>query len=167
LNKLPKAQPSSLDVILFALRRRLADGPIGRFARYAVERNIYIVGANGPACEIAETATLQNVHINATSGRVVLGDWVMLAPGVCLVAGAHDFSKVGSERRSAIPDSGHDIIIEAGVFVGTNAIVIGPCRIGENSVVAAGAVVTSDVPPGVIVAGTPARVVKELDLTWS
>lgn len=163
-HKLPKSNPSAVDVVLFALRRRLADGPIGRFVRYATERNVYIVGGNASKCVISDTATLQNTHINATSGRVVLMDWVMLAPGVSLVAGTHDFNKIGSERRSAIPTSGCDIVIEPGVFIGTNSIVVGPCHIGANSVIGAGSVVTSDIPPGVIAAGVPAKVVKTLNL---
>ncbi len=44
-----------------------------------------------------------------------------------------------------------------------NAVVLEGVRIGENSVVAAGAIVTEDVPPNVVVAGTPAKVLKSID----
>jgi tetrahydrodipicolinate N-acetyltransferase len=47
--------------------------------------------------------------------------------------------------------------------IGANAVVLEGVRIGKGSVVAAGAVVTKDVPPNVVVAGTPARVIKEID----
>lgn len=47
------------------------------------------------------------------------------------------------------------------VFLGAGAIVIGEVTVGDNAVVAAGAVVVRDVPPGVTVAGNPARVVKQ------
>ena len=52
-------------------------------------------------------------------------------------------------------------IIEDNVLIGANCVVIGPIRIGSNSIVAAGSVVVKDVPCGVIVAGNPAVVIKE------
>lgn len=54
------------------------------------------------------------------------------------------------------------VIIEDNVWIGMNAIVLKGVRIGQNSVVAAGAVVAKSVPPNVVVAGNPARVVKRL-----
>ena len=48
-------------------------------------------------------------------------------------------------------------------MVGANAVVLEGCRIGENAVVAAGAVVIEDVPAGMVVAGCPARVIKKKD----
>ncbi len=61
------------------------------------------------------------------------------------------------------PASATPVIVEDGVMIGANAVVIEGCRIGKNSVVAAGAVVISDVPENVVVAGTPARVIKQKD----
>ena len=55
------------------------------------------------------------------------------------------------------------IVLEDNVWVGDHALVLKGVRIGKNSVVAARAVVVKDVPPNVVVAGNPARVVKELD----
>ena len=62
------------------------------------------------------------------------------------------------------PASAQPVVIEDGVLVGGNAVVLEGVRVGAGSVVAAGAVVTEDVPPGVVVAGTPARVIKKVDL---
>lgn len=154
---------TSLDVLIAGLRRRLADGAIGRFVRYAYERNYHIVGANGPLCEFAPTATLGNAHINATSGVVCVRDHAMLASGVTLVAGTHDMTKLDAERKSAIPRSGYDILIGRGVFVGASATIVGPCTVGDYAVIAAGAVVVSDVPERSIVAGVPARVRGSID----
>ena len=61
------------------------------------------------------------------------------------------------------PASAQPVVIEDGVLVGGNAVVLEGVRVGAGSVVAAGAVVTEDVPPGVVVAGTPARVIKKVD----
>lgn len=62
------------------------------------------------------------------------------------------------EPASAVP-----VVVEDGVLIGANAVVIEGCHIGKNSVIAAGAVVIHDVPENVVVAGCPARVIKEKD----
>ena len=61
------------------------------------------------------------------------------------------------------PASATPVIVEDDVLIGANAVVIEGCRIGKGAVVAAGAVVTQDVEPGMVVAGVPARVIKKKD----
>jgi 2,3,4,5-tetrahydropyridine-2-carboxylate N-succinyltransferase/tetrahydrodipicolinate N-acetyltransferase len=61
------------------------------------------------------------------------------------------------------PPSATPVIVEDGVLVGANAVVLEGVHIGKNAVVAAGAVVTEDVPENAVVAGAPARVLKQRD----
>ncbi len=61
------------------------------------------------------------------------------------------------------PPSATPVVVEDDVVVGANAVILEGIRIGKGSVVAAGAVVIEDVPPNVVVAGTPARVIKTID----
>ena len=61
------------------------------------------------------------------------------------------------------PPSADPVIIEDNVIVGANAVVLEGVRVGKGSVVAAGAVVTENVPEGVVVAGMPARIIKNVD----
>ncbi|WP_127579658.1 2,3,4,5-tetrahydropyridine-2,6-dicarboxylate N-acetyltransferase [Paenibacillus koleovorans] len=61
------------------------------------------------------------------------------------------------------PPSAQPCVIEDDVLVGANAVILEGVRVGQGSVVAAGAVVTKDVPPFTVVAGAPARVIKEVD----
>jgi tetrahydrodipicolinate N-acetyltransferase len=61
------------------------------------------------------------------------------------------------------PPSADPVVIEDEVLVGANAVVLEGCRVGRGSVVAAGAVVTGDVPPLTVVAGQPARRIKDVD----
>ncbi len=66
-----------------------------------------------------------------------------------------------------MPEQRHDIfmdriVLEENVWVGSHATILKGVRIGHDSVVAAGAVVTKDVPPRSVVAGVPAKVVKTL-----
>ncbi|AKP46682.1 MULTISPECIES: 2,3,4,5-tetrahydropyridine-2,6-dicarboxylate N-acetyltransferase [Bacillus] len=61
------------------------------------------------------------------------------------------------------PPSAKPVIIEDDVLVGANAVILEGVTVGKGSVVAAGAIVTKDVPPNTVVAGAPARVIKEID----
>lgn len=61
------------------------------------------------------------------------------------------------------PPSAKPVVVEDGVVVGANAVVLEGVTVGKGSVVAAGAIVTEDVPPNTVVAGTPAKVIKEID----
>ena len=61
------------------------------------------------------------------------------------------------------PASATPVIVEDNVLIGANAVVIEGCRIGENSVVAAGSIVIEDVPANSVVAGVPAKVIKQMN----
>lgn len=61
------------------------------------------------------------------------------------------------------PPSATPVIVEDDVLVGANAVVLEGVRIGKGAVVAAGSVVTEDVPAGSVVAGSPAKVIKQRD----
>jgi len=61
------------------------------------------------------------------------------------------------------PPSAKPVVIEDNVLVGANAVILEGITVGQGSVVAAGAVVIEDVPPNVVVAGVPARVIKQID----
>jgi 2,3,4,5-tetrahydropyridine-2-carboxylate N-succinyltransferase len=61
------------------------------------------------------------------------------------------------------PPSAKPVTIEDNVVIGANAVVLEGVTVGENSVVAAGSIVTKDVPPNVVVAGTPAKIIKNKD----
>lgn len=61
------------------------------------------------------------------------------------------------------PPSADPVVVENNVLIGANAVVLEGVRIGEGSVVAAGAIVTKDVPPFTVVAGVPAKIVKTID----
>ncbi|MYL34812.1 2,3,4,5-tetrahydropyridine-2,6-dicarboxylate N-acetyltransferase [Pontibacillus yanchengensis] len=61
------------------------------------------------------------------------------------------------------PPSAKPVVVEDEVVVGANAVILEGVTVGKGSVVAAGSIVTQDVPPNSVVAGTPAKVIKEID----
>jgi acetyltransferase-like isoleucine patch superfamily enzyme len=92
-------------------------------------------------------------------GGVDIGDDVMIAPNVSIITTGHPVEP--SRRRACVETK--PIVIEKNVWIATGATIIGGVTVGENSVVAAGAVVTKDVPPNSLVAGVPAKVIRSLE----
>jgi acetyltransferase-like isoleucine patch superfamily enzyme len=82
----------------------------------------------------------------------------MIAHKVNLVAAGHPVEP--DKRRSYITAA--PIAIEANVWIGAAATILSGVTIGADAVVAAGAVVTQDVPPATLVAGVPAKVIRNL-----
>jgi acetyltransferase-like isoleucine patch superfamily enzyme len=92
-------------------------------------------------------------------GGVDIADLVMIGPNVNIITAGHPLKP--SQRRAYV--EAKPIVIERNVWIATAATILGGVVVGENSVVAAGAVVTKDVPPNSFVAGVPAKVIRSLD----
>ena len=92
-------------------------------------------------------------------GGVDIGDRVMIGPNVSIITTGHPL--LPSERRAYI--EAKPIVIEENVWIAAGATILGGVTVGENSVVAAGAVVTKDVPPNSFVAGVPAKIIRSLE----
>ncbi|QQD18981.1 acyltransferase [Spongiibacter nanhainus] len=156
---------------------------------YATVMKPWYVSISGPNIRIGRSATIvgevdSRVKIgvwgrDTGQGSITIGDYVMISPGTRI--SASDEITIGHSVMMAhgvyITDSDwHDVYdrtqrsdavcpvrIGDNVWLGDRCTVLKGVTIGENSVVAACAVVTRDVPANVVVAGNPARVVKELD----
>jgi maltose O-acetyltransferase len=92
-------------------------------------------------------------------GRVTIGDGVQIASGVQLLAADHP--RDPAARASGL-ELGRPVAIEDDVWIGAGAIVCPGVTVGRGSVVGAGSVVVRDVPAGVVAAGNPCRVIREL-----
>lgn len=92
--------------------------------------------------------------------EVRIGNHVMIGPSVQLYTAAHDLR---AEPRIRGIEIAKPILIEDNVWIGGGAIVLPGVTVGVNAVIGAGAVVTRDVPANTVVAGNPARVIREID----
>lgn len=90
-------------------------------------------------------------------GGITIEDDVFIAPGVSLLTEGHPVSPESRHSLTAAP-----VHIRKNAWIGANATVMQGVTIGENAVIAAGAVVTRDVPENTIVGGVPARVLKSI-----
>lgn len=89
---------------------------------------------------------------------LVIEDDVFIGPNVT-------FTNDKYPRSKQYPGEFQKTIIKKGASIGAAAVILGGCVIGENAIVGAGALVTKDVPANTLVFGSPARVVKNLDVT--
>lgn len=91
--------------------------------------------------------------------NVILGDRVSIAPRVMLLALSHPNA---SSIRNCIDTSKHNITICDDVWIGAGAIILNGITIGKGAIVGAGSIVTKDVEPYTIVAGNPAKKIKDV-----
>jgi acetyltransferase-like isoleucine patch superfamily enzyme len=98
---------------------------------------------------------------NTIIGPVEIGSHVNLAQGITVTALNHNFNDT-NKRIDEQGVSTNPVTIEDDVWIGANAVILPGVTIGNHSVVAAGAVVTKDVPPHSLVAGVPAKVIKQI-----
>ncbi len=99
---------------------------------------------------------------NTIIGPVTIGDHVNLAQGITVTALNHNFSDT-TKRIDEQSISTKHVTIEDDVWIGANAVILPGVTIGQHAVVAAGAVVTTDVPANTVVGGVPARIIKKID----
>lgn len=91
---------------------------------------------------------------------ISIGKDVSIGPRCSFETMNHSVTLIDRKRRGQFPKS---IVVEDLVWLGAGVIVLPGVRIGKGSVVAAGAVVTKDVPPYTLVGGVPARTIKQID----
>ena len=105
----------------------------------------------------------KNVFINFDCvfldlGGITIEDNVLIAPKVSLLSEGHVISP--NERQSLVP--GH-IHIKKNAWIGAGAAILPGVTVGENAIVAAGAVVSKDVPANAIAGGVPAKIIKKIE----
>lgn len=94
---------------------------------------------------------------------IAVGADCLFASGVTVFdANGHELEPRPLSSRSNTKDTPRPVVIGNGVWLGMNVIVLPGSRIGDGSVIAAGSVVSGEIPPGVLAGGQPARVIRRL-----
>ncbi len=119
---------------------------------------------SGSRIIVAENAnlTIKSGYMNFNSvivarKKITIGENVTIAPGVIIRdSDSHTTKEEGNTK---------EITIGNHVWIGSNAIILKGVTVGDNAIIAAGSVVTKDVPENSMVAGVPAKVIKE-NISW-
>lgn len=116
-----------------------------------------------PRIEIATGSAIGRGNVISALNRITIAEHVVTAPHVLIMDHAHEFADPHTPILLQGVTDGGSIALERGCWIGFGAVIVcnrGTLTIGANSVVAANSVVTADVPPRSVVAGTPARVIR-------
>jgi acetyltransferase-like isoleucine patch superfamily enzyme len=138
------------------LGARIGPGAIVHDVRFF---NLYRRGVAGLSlgrdCFLGDECLLDLAEAIVLEEQVTLAERVLVLTHTNVGYGDHPLQR-------HFPPLAAPVVVEAGCFVGAGAILLPGIRVGRGSFVAAGSVVTQDVPPGTLVAGVPARVVRAL-----
>ena len=124
-----------------------------------------VVWGDPTRVHVSPRAAVGSTIINVNSGTVEIDDYTFSGSNVSILAGSHDVYLRGFLRRDVEFNEGFDIKIGKGVWLASNSVILGPCQIGDNAVIAAGAVITPGtiVPPNAIYAGVPAKMISTIE----
>lgn len=117
-------------------------------------------------CDYGKNIELgKNVYFNFNCvvldvAKVIIGSYTLMGPNVQIYTADHP---IDAKKRSEGQEFGKTIKIGSYVWIGGNAIICPGITIGDRSMIAAGAIVTKDVPSDVIIAGNPAKIIKKLN----
>jgi len=121
-----------------------------------IERSKLYTGKSGKLI-VGRNSRINGVHIDARE-LIHIGDTVQIGPYTIIMdSDFHDLKDHSKDGPSS------PIYIEDDVWIATRVTILKGVRIGKGSVIAAGAIVTKDIPPYSVAAGTPARVVKKIE----
>lgn len=150
LNRIPFAEAAAIREVWSELTGTPVDETFSLIPPVYSEHGLSIrVGRN---VFINQGCTLNDI------GGIEIGDDVLVGPRVSLITSGHPLDP--DQRRSQIVAA--PIVIERNAWLGAGATVLHGVRVGADSVVAAGAVVTHDVPRRTLVAGVPARALRSI-----
>lgn len=134
------------------LVQQLFDGKIGEGSRVMPPLNLVCASE----VTIGRNVMIMGGCLMMSRGGITIDDDVMIAANVQLISNNHDLY----DRQLLICKPVH---ICRNVWIGAGATILPGVTVGENAVVAAGAIVTKDVEPNTIVGGNPAKLIKHID----
>lgn len=126
-----------------------------------VHSPVYIVTPQNVFMEEYSRIQFNVTIINSEKGKVIIKKYSAISPGTTIIPGAH-IPTVGLPQffsANRANDKDNTIIVEEDVWVGADSRLLSNAKIGRGSVVGTGSIVTKEIPPYAVVAGSPARII--------
>jgi acetyltransferase-like isoleucine patch superfamily enzyme len=123
-----------------------------------INRYAMIQGSRGGVL-IGSGSEINNYSVLNGTGRIEIGENVLIGPHVQIISYQHEFSDMTKPIKRQ-PIVAQKILIGDDVWIGAGAIVLAGIEIGNGSVIGAGSVVTRSCPPYSVLAGVPARIIR-------
>jgi len=127
---------------------------------YGIVRENAYIDSHGGWIRVSRGAFIGQNAVIYGQGGVEIGENTMLAPGVTVIASGHGTSGSGAPMKFQ-QESYQGVTIGTDCWLGANVVVLDGVHIGDGAVIGAGAVVTHDLPPGVVASGVPARATRK------
>lgn len=144
------------------------------FIEPIIKRSFKECGKNVSIPHGCSFSGIKNIHVGnnvsfgygctvlTTRAELIIGNNIMFGPNVTIITGNHRIDIVGKTMCSVkdeekLPENDQNVIIEDDVWIGANAVLLKGITIHRGCVIAAGAVVTNDVPPFSVYGGVPAH----------
>ncbi len=137
---------------------------IVRIGRNSVMTNAQFICGNNGSIEIGDKTTIEGAAFHSSEARVVIGQDCMISMDV--IVRNHDNHHIFDMRTNERINYNKDVVIGNHVWIGKDATLLSGCRIGDGSIVAENATTSSSFPSNVIVAGCPAKIIRE-SVCWS
>jgi len=130
---------------------------VGRYS--TIRPTNVLLDEAGEGLKVGNKSNIGAYSYIGCSGYIEIGNNVMMGPRVNLMSENHNYSDLNHSMKSQGVTRSY-IIIEDDVWIGVNSTILAGVRIGSGSIIAAGAVVTKDVPKNSIVGGIPAKIIR-------
>ena len=115
---------------------------------------------HNPSLTIGDHCCIGSDIVISCTNRIIIKDNVLISDRVFIGDSIHSYYDISKPIKDQVMNKEKQVIIGSGSFIGINAVILPGVKIGKNSVVAASAVVTKDVPDYSIAAGNPSKIIK-------
>lgn len=151
------------------LANRLCQRKFRRFGANAQFRpGAYAIGCSNISLGhrvVIRPQTMLFADPDKDGSTIEIEDDVLIGSGVHIYVGNHEFRDTNVPIIDQGRQQSQSVKVHRGCWIGANSILLPGCSVGENAVVGAGSVVTKPVEPGTVVAGNPARLIRNLAAT--
>lgn len=126
--------------------------------------NYPLIHGDKKRLHIHKSVNLSNTLVNTRSGNIYIKENTFFGHNCMILTGKHLFENgtLKLPKSEQVLKNGNDIYIGSGCWIASGSIILGNVKIGNNCIVMAGAIVTKDIPDSCIVAGVPAKIIKNM-----